>query len=312
MKSALLIVNPVSPNLPSRPQLREAASWLRQRGWQVDWAFTRWPGDATDIAAGAAREGRTLVVVCGGDGTINEAANGLAGSDTPLAVMPAGTANVWAKEAGIPRRAVAALEVDIAGQARRIDLGRASATSGGHEGRYFLLMAGMGLDGQIAASLPLQVKRYAGATAYAITAVRESLRYRGSRVRLMLDGEPLESRLLMMVVGNTRNYAGVTQITRRAYADDGLLDVCLFQGRDTLDIIVHTLRVMVQAHLKASSVLYRRARRVELHSAAPLAVQLDGDFYPGYPSVFEVAPAALTVMVARRDLPLFRRRQPPP
>ncbi|MDP2949414.1 MAG: diacylglycerol kinase family lipid kinase [Chloroflexota bacterium] len=311
MPSALVILNPVSPNLPSRQQLREAASWLRQRGWQADWAFTRAPGDATAIAAGAAREGRSLVVVCGGDGTINEAVNGLAGSDTPLAVIPAGTANVWAKEAGIPRRPVAALEVAIAGQARRIDLGRASRSSGEHEGRYFLLMAGVGLDGQIAASLPLKIKRYAGATAYAITAVRESLRCQGSRVKLVLDGESLDARLLMMVVGNTRNYAGITRITRRAYADDGLLDVCVFQGRDTLDIIVHTLRVIAQAHLKASSVLYRRARRVELHSDAALPVQLDGDFYPGYPSVFEVAPAALTVMVRRRDLPLFRRREPP-
>jgi diacylglycerol kinase (ATP) len=311
MQSATVIVNPVSPNLPSRRHLREAASWLHSQGWQADWAFTRSPGDATVIAARAAQEGRSLVVVCGGDGTINETVNGLAGSQTALAVIPAGTANVWVKEVGIPRQPIAALEVAVRGQARRMDIGRASAPSGERE-RYFFLMAGLGLDGRIAASLSPKVKRYLGATAYALTAVRESLRYRAQRVKLIVDDEPLETRLLMMVVGNTRNYAGITQVTSRAYADDGLLDACIFEGRHTLDIILHTLRVAAQAHLRAGPVLYRRARRLEVHSETPLPVQLDGDFYPGYPTIFEAVPAALTVMVPQKKLPLFRRRKPQP
>ena len=311
MQSATVIVNPVSPNLPSRRHLREAASWLHSQGWQAEWAFTRSPGDATAIAARAAQEGRSLVVVCGGDGTLNEAVNGLAGSETVLAVIPAGTANVWAKEVGIPRQPIAALEVAVRGQARRMDLGRASSPSGEGE-RYFFMMAGLGLDGSIAASLPLNVKRYLGAATYAFMAVGQSLRYRGQRVKLIVDDEPLETRLLMMVVGNTRSYAGITQVTSRAYADDGLLDVCVFQGRHTLDIIFHALRVAAQAHLRASAVLYRRARRLEVHSKTPLPVQLDGDFYPGYPTIFEVVPAAVTVMVAQKKLPLFRRRKPQP
>ena len=311
MQSATVIVNPVAPNLPSRRHLREAASWLHSQGWQADWAFTRSSGDATAMAARAAQQGRSLVVVCGGDGTLNETVNGLAGSETALAVIPAGTANVWAKEVGIPRQPIAALEVTVGGQARRMDLGRASAPPG-EGGRYFFLMAGLGLDGGIAASLPLNIKRYLGATTYAIMAAGQSLRYRGQRVRLIVDGEPLETRLLMMVVGNTRHYAGITQVTPRAYADDGLLDVCIFQGRHTLDIILHTLRVAAQAHLRASPVLYRRVRRLEVHSETPLPVQLDGDFYAGYPTVFEVVPAALTVMVPRKRLPLFRRRKPQP
>ncbi len=309
MQSATVIVNPVAPNLPSRRHLREAASWLRSQGWQADWALTRLPGDATAMAARAAQEGRSLVVVCGGDGTLNEAVNGLAGSETALAVIPAGTANVWAKEVGIPRQPIAALEVAVRGQARRMDLGRASSPSGERE-RYFFMMAGLGLDGSIAASLPLNVKRYLGAATYAFMAVGQSLRYRGQRVKLIVDDEPLETRLLMMVVGNTRGYAGITQVTSRAYADDGLLDVCIFQGRHTLDIIFHTLRVAAQAHVRASPVLYRRVRRLEVHSETPLPAQLDGDFYPGYPTVFEAVPAVLTVMVPQKKLPLFRHQKP--
>jgi len=311
MQSATVIVNPVAPNLPSRRHLREAASWLHSQGWQADWALTRSPGDATAMAARAAQEGRPLVVVCGGDGTLNEAVNGLAGSETALAVIPAGTANVWAKEVGIPRQPIAALEVAVRGQARRMDLGRATSPSGEGE-RYFFMMAGLGLDGSIAASLPLNVKRYLGAATYAFMAVGQSLRYRGQRVKLIVDDEPLETRLLMMVVGNTRGYAGITQVTSRAYADDGLLDVCIFQGRHTLDIIFHTLRVAAQVHVRASPVLYRRVRRLEVHSETPLPAQLDGDFYPGYPTIFEVVPAALMVMVPRKKLPLFRHQKPHP
>jgi diacylglycerol kinase (ATP) len=311
MHSATVIVNPISPNLPSRRHLREAASWLHSQGWHADWALTRSPGDATGMAARAAQQGRSLVIVCGGDGTINEALNGLVGSQTALAVIPAGTANVWAKEVGIPRQPLAALEVAIRGQAKRIDLGRA-CTPSEEAGRYFLLMAGLGLDGRIAASLPANLKRYLGAAAYAVTSVRESLRYRAQRLKLTIDDERLETRLLMMVVGNTRGYAGITQVTSRAYADDGLLDVCIFQGRHTLDIILHTLRVAAQAHLRAGSVLYRRARRLEVHSETPLPVQLDGDVDPGYPTIFEVAPAALTVMVPQTKLPLFRYRKSQP
>jgi len=305
VKSALIIINPVSPNLPSRRHLREAAAWLKAQDWHADWEFTRWAGEATQIAARAASEGRDLVVVCGGDGTISEAVNGLAGSQTPLAVIPAGTANVWAKEVGLPRRPVDALWVALYGHARRMDLGRAGA---GQDKRYFFLMAGVGLDGQIAASLPLEVKRYLGASAYAVTAVRESLRFRGQPVRLLLDGDPYDTHLMMMVVGNTRSYGGVAQVTAGAYADDGLLDVCLFPGEGPLDIIAHTLTVLAKAHLRASSVLYRRVRRVELPEESVLPVQLDGDFCPAYPTVFEAVPAALTVMLPRRSLPLFRRR----
>jgi diacylglycerol kinase (ATP) len=311
MQSATVIVNPVAPNLPSHRHLREAASWLHSQGWQTDWALTHSSGDAIAIAARAAQEERPLVVVCGGDGTLNEAANGLAGSETALAVIPAGTANVWAKEVGISRQPIAALEVAIRGQWKRIDLGRASSPSE-ERGRYFFMMAGLGLDGSIAASLPLNVKRYLGATTYAIMAVGQSLRYRGQRVKLIVDGEPLETNLLMMVVGNTRHYAGVTQVTPRAYADDGLLDACIFQGRHTLDIIFHTLRVAAQAHLRARPVLYRQVRRLEVYSETPLPAQLDGDFYPGYPTVFEVVPAALRVMVPQKRLPLFRHRAPRP
>lgn len=309
-KQATLIVNPAARGLPSQRSLAEALDWLRRRGWQVAVEATQGPGHATSLAAQSAAAGHHLVLVCGGDGTISEVAGGLAGSDTALAVIPAGTARVWAKEARLPRRPLEAARLAVEGEAHRIDLGLAlspgatrpgeSPSKGRADGRYFLLMAGVGLDGRIAQAVSPRAKRYLGATAYALTALREVLRYRGAPVQVRLDQEVVAAQLLMMVVGNTRGYAGITQVARRALADDGLLDVCVFQGGGTASIALHFLRVLAGAHLEARDVVYRQVRRVEVTcpaSGGPLPVQIDGDLAPDSPASFEVAPVALKVML---------------
>jgi diacylglycerol kinase (ATP) len=299
-RETLVIVNPVAHNLPSRKRLDEADRWLRAQGWQVDWQETGAPGRATELAAGAAGQGLPLVFVCGGDGTLNEAANGLVGSVTALATIPAGTVNIWAKEMRIPRRPMAAVKAAIEGERRRVDLGRAGE-------RYFLLMAGYGLDGAIARRVHLGLKTRLGATTYAIAAVREAFRHRSSPVTLRFDGEEHAAQVLMLVAGNTRNYAGLVDITREAQVDDGLLDVCVFQGKGTLDIILHTMRTLFRRHLRSRKVLYRKARRLELAWEEPLPVQLDGDAYEMSPTQVEVVPGALWVAVPRGiRSPLFR------
>ncbi len=253
---------------------------------------TETAGHASDLARKAAELGQSLVIVCGGDGTISEAAHGLAGSETALAVIPAGTARVWAKEAGLPRRSLDAVRVAVEGEARRIDLGRAN-------GRHFFMMAGIGLDGRIAEKVPPRLKRHFGAAAYALVAMRETVRYKGTPTTLRLDDEAISVNLLMMIVGNTRNYAGITQLTPYALADDGLLDVCIFQGDGVKGIAYNALRVMYGNHAGKSDVVYGRVKRVELPTDIRLPIQLDGDFWAGDTKTFEVVPAALTMMLPK-------------
>ena len=299
-KETLVIVNPAAHNLPSRKRLDEADRWLKVQGWQAEWRETEGPGQATELAAAAAERGLPLLFVCGGDGTLNEAANGLAGSDTALATIRAGTANIWAKEMGLPRRPVKAVMAAVEGDRRRIDLGRAGD-------RYFLLMAGYGLDGAIARRVSLGLKSRLGATTYAIAAIREALRHRSSAVTLRFDGEQHSADVLMLVVGNTRNYAGLVEVTREALVDDGLLDVCVFQGKGTVDNNLHALRTIFRRHLRSKKVLYRKTRRLELAWEKPLPVQLDGDAYDRSPTQVEIAPGALWVAVPKGvSSPLFR------
>jgi YegS/Rv2252/BmrU family lipid kinase len=300
-REAMVIVNPAAHNLPSRKRLAEAEAWLKGAGWTVEWRETERPRQAEELAAAAARAGVPLLFVCGGDGTLNEAANGLAGSETTLAPIRAGTVNIWAREIGMPRRPAKAVRLAVGGERRRIDLGRAGD-------RHFLLMAGYGLDGAIARRASLGLKSRLGAAAYALAAIREVFTYRSTPVTLRFDGEEEEAvRLLMLVAGNTRNYAGLVNVTADAQVDDGLLDICVFQGKGTMDILLHALRTLLRRHRKSKKVLYRRARRLDLSWQEPLPVQLDGDEFEGSPETVEVAPRALWVAVPRGlSSPLFR------
>ena len=199
-KEAVLIINPAAHNVPALKLRREAEDWLREAGWRFRWEQTTETGHATRIAARAAAQKIPLVLALGGDGTLNEVANGLAGSETALGTLPAGTSNIWAREAGISRKLVEAVRLMATGERRLIDLGKAGD-------RYFMLFAGIGVDAQITRNVSLDMKRRVGAAAYGVAAFREALRWRSRPVTLRLDGVERRMNVLMAFAGNTRLYA---------------------------------------------------------------------------------------------------------
>lgn len=295
----LIIVNPAAHNAPRRSRLQEANDWLRANGWRADWRETSAPGEATRLAAGAAAAGVPLVFVAGGDGTLSEAVNGLVGSETAIAHIPCGTSNLWAREVGFKRRPVRAVEQAVTGERRRVDVGQAGQT-------YFLLMAGYGIDAAVTQNVSLDVKGRVGAAAYALASVREALRYRGTHMRLRLDQEEVTGHVLMLIAGNTRLYAGITQITPEAVVDDGFLDVRAYLGRGRIDLVRFGLQTLFRRHRGSARVVYRRVREVHMDWEAPLPVQLDGDPCKDSPNHLRVVPASLWVAVpAGLKSPLF-------
>jgi YegS/Rv2252/BmrU family lipid kinase len=271
-KRATIIVNPAAHNALKPKQKERIQAWLRDEMWSVDWFETRAAGDATRLAARAAAEGSPLVLVCGGDGTLNEAVNGLAGTHTAVGIIPAGTVNLWARELGVKRKnKLAALQQALAGEVRRVDLGLAG-------GRYFLCLASYGIDAAVTAGVSKRLKGVLGAAAYAVSSFREALRYRGDVYSLDMDGERMTLSVLMLVVSNTREYAGITQITPEAVVDDGLLDVRVFEGRGRRNIALHALRVLFHLHRKANKVHFRSVHRLKIEGEQPLPLQMDGDY----------------------------------
>jgi YegS/Rv2252/BmrU family lipid kinase len=282
--------------------LRLASAWLEGEGWQTEFVLTQRKGDAVSVAREASASGCDVVVACGGDGTVNEAANGLAGSETALAVIRGGTANVWAKEVGIPREPLAAVRLLKEGRRRRVDLGVVESAAG--ESRYFLLMAGVGVDGHVVGHVPEGLKHRFGAVAYFAYALADGARFRPEPASLTIEGETAEVDLFWLLAGNTRSYGGLLNITHHAVVDDGLLDVYAFTGKSVARKLGMSLRVLTHQHDSAPGIGFRRASEVRLSTPAPVEAQVDGEALGFAPQVIRVAPLSLTVVVpdVRNDL----------
>jgi diacylglycerol kinase (ATP) len=271
-------------------ELAAAASVWRESGWLVELQPTREAGDGRRLAQQAAAQGYDLVVAAGGDGTINEAINGLAGSATAMAPLPLGTLNVWARELRLPLQPRLAAEALLTWQARPIDLGRAGE-------RYFLRMAGIGFDAAITAGVGAQEKRRFGALAYVFRGIGHTVNLRSARARLVIDGRPLRRRVLMVVVGNSQLYGGLVKITHHASIDDGLLDICVIKGDNGLSAVRRLLAILSRRQSRDPEIEYYRARSLQITARRPLPVQVDGDSIGVTPMTFEVVPGALRALL---------------
>jgi YegS/Rv2252/BmrU family lipid kinase len=293
---ALLILNPAAGQHDAGEQLREVVAYLEKQGWAVTLRETRGTHDATTYAREAVAVGCDAVLVVGGDGSLGEAANGLAGSEVALGVLPVGTGNVWARQIGVPlHNPVAAAEAMADGEVRRIDLGRAN-------GRYFLLWAGIGFDARVTQELETtdrELKRRLGIPAFILRGIVVALSFVGTRARLEIDGRRVRGRLIMAVISNARLYGAILPIAPEARLDDGLLDVIVFRGSDFLATTRHFIAAVFGQHLHEHHVSYYPARRVLVRAAKPMPVQADGDPIGATPMEFTVVPRALRVIVPR-------------
>jgi diacylglycerol kinase (ATP) len=288
--NAVLIHNPASRNTLAPRQLDAVLAYARARGWTIDLVATERAGHATEIARDAVARGVDTVVVNGGDGSINEAANGLAGSDAALGVLPGGTANIWAKEIGVSRDPLKAIAAMVDGERRRVDLGRAGD-------RYFLLMAGVGLDGVVVPRTSAGLKRRIGAAAFVLAGVVAAIRTRPWSTSMTVDGADVETPLYLAVLGNTRLYGGVVRIAHRAVADDGRLDAVIMR-RGGLHVIADGVRLLFRRHDRSPNVRYARVQAFDIRTPG-IPVQVDGEYHAETPMRIEAVPGALTVIVPR-------------
>lgn len=286
----LLIVNPKAGRRKVSP-LEEITRALRQPFVELSTHLTSGPGDATVAARQAAQDGYELVVAAGGDGSLNEVANGLVGTEVELGLVPVGTENVLARELGVPLNASHACRHLLDKVPRWIDVGRAAD-------RYFVCFAGIGFDAHVAHNLDPQRKASLGAVAYFLTSFERIGSYRKSArtASLKVDGQEVSSSYWMMLVGNIQNYGGGLKPAPRARMDDGLLDLCVYPVTG----YPATVRQMVSTrgghHLALPGMLYYQARKIEISTEPVEQIQLDGDPWTGTtPLTIEVVPRSLKV-----------------
>jgi YegS/Rv2252/BmrU family lipid kinase len=277
---------------------------LDARGITVDSIATTGPGHAGEIARRAVDRGADLILVAGGDGTINEAVNGMVNSCVPLGILPAGTANVLANELGIGRTMEHAAGILADSVKERVALGVISSQTE-ESRRHFLLMAGVGLDADIVYHLNQRMKEAFGKVAYWIGGFSKL----GRRIpEFTVRAEGREYRASFALLSRVRNYGGDLEIAPTISLLDDEFEMVLFEGESSLEFLKYMLAVVVhrQRNMRGITILRTRHAMFSAPEHSQVHLQVDGEYAGLAPACVEIVPSALTLLVP----PNFRARRP--
>jgi diacylglycerol kinase (ATP) len=254
--------------------------------------LTSHSAEAEALARRAAEEGFRKIVAAGGDGTVNEVVNGIAGTSVALGLLPIGTVNVFAMELGLPSRNLELCWDIIKGEnVRLVDLPSAN-------GRFFVQLAGVGLDAQVVKETSLAFKRNFGPLSYLISAAQIAAR---QPPKLFIESESTSvDEASFVLIGNGRLYGGPFPFFKHAIIDDGLFDVVLFKRLGYLEIIKYLQDVVFSPDIRAPDIEYFQTRYLRVTSAQDVPLELDGELAGGCPIDFSIHKKGLRVL-ARLD-----------
>jgi diacylglycerol kinase (ATP) len=246
------------------------------------------PGEAEILARHVVQEGFEKIVAAGGDGTIHEVVNGLANSTATLGLLPIGTVNVFAMELGLPSNNLDFCWDIIQGDhTRLVDLPSANE-------KYFVQLAGVGLDAQVVKETSARLKRNFGPLSYLISAAQVASR-RPPRLFIESEDTSVEEGSFVLV-GNGRRYGGPFPFFKQAVIDDGLLDVVVFKQLGYLEIIKYLQDVFFSSEIRLPEVEYFQTRALRVTSEQHVPVELDGELVGACPVEFQMRERALRVL----------------
>jgi YegS/Rv2252/BmrU family lipid kinase len=286
-RGILIIYNPAAGQ-SRRGRLDAVIAELQSAGAAPRLLPTMRAGDAESFARAATQGGVDLVLAAGGDGTINEVANGLAGSSLPMAICPLGTANVLAAEIGLPICARAIVAAALHGPIVPICLGRAND-------RRFLMMVGAGFDAQVVAGVNPWLKRRLGKGAYMLEVLRQIGRYSFPRLRVVIDGAAFTA--ASVVIAKGRLYGGAHLLAPKANLTEPDFQICLFQSSGPWAVLRYGLALLL-GRLPARADLRQIAgRNVRVEGPSGDPVQGDGELIARLPLDVAIAPERLNLVM---------------
>lgn len=335
MKTSRIIYNPMSGRPGRRAQnVRAMQRLLDARGIFAEADATAGPGDATRLAHQAVAEQVELVIAYGGDGTVNEVIQGLAGSHTPLAIWPGGTSNVVARDLALPLNIEQLAEIFANGKTKRIALGRATSGSafgvqslalpGANyhkerqdqrqelkadslvtlttpnseprtSGRYFLMMAGIGLDASVARGVNMRLKRRTGELAYWLSGGKHLLTWQPEIFSLEVDGRSFESAFAL--IGNGKGYGGGMMMTPNAKLDESLFEVYILPPLANNLSYLRALVACMRGKPESAGAVLVKGKHITANSSSQPWVEADGEIIGPLPMTFEIVADALSVIV---------------
>ena len=309
MKRARVILNPSSGRERGPEHLELLNTTLKAHFDEVTVAVTAGDGDAERAAAVAVTDGCEALFVAGGDGTLNEAINGLAAAGVldqiAVGIVPFGTGNDFAAALGVPLETEAALQVLLAGRELRVDLGEVN-------GRVFVNTSGGGFIGEVSVAVTPQLKTIAGRLAYLIGGAQALMEFEPVQATITIEpgAVRLTHDLYAFAVCNSRLIGGGRLIAPNAIIDDGLLDVCLIEGMSALEFIALARKVAQGGHVEDPRVLYFQASAVDLQLSRDVNVNTDGEAFTGQRCEYRVRPRAARFLAG--DAPFAAERSPNP
>jgi YegS/Rv2252/BmrU family lipid kinase len=302
MADTFVIVNPASGSGKTGRRWPGLDARMRAEGGEFDVEFTREPGHAEHLARTAAAGGAQAVIVVGGDGTLNEVVNGLIADDAPIrdvaiGILPVGTASDFARAMGMPRDALsAAIHLLRSARPEPLDVGRIDCVLGGQSStRYFVNVAGLGFDGEVADRVN-RAGKSGGMLTYQIALLQNLGAYQNKHARVTIDGQTREGAMNSVIVANSRYFGGGMFIAPNARWDDGRFDVILLGDFGKLEVVANLPRLYRGTHLTHPKVTELRATEVKVEAHERMFIQAEGELAGEAPATFRVLPGVLKIL----------------
>jgi len=303
----VFLVNPAAANGSTGRRWPEIAHQAAGVGLEGDALLSERRGHLGELAREAALGGARLLVVVGGDGSISEVVNGLAGIESPpaVALIPRGTGGDFVRTFAIPNDIAAAARVALTGDTRSIDLGRVDYRSwdGGDGSSLFANVASAGMSGAIAQRANDTSKALGAKASYLWATFAVFAGWSAVETRLTVDDESREGRMFDVVVANGRFFGGGMKMCPDAAPDDGLLDVVTIGDVTKRDLVMTMPKIYRGTHLPHPKAEALRGRVVTVETDEPVPVELDGEQPGTTPARFEVLPGALQLRVPAQQQP---------
>lgn len=301
----ILIGNPVAGRCALK-KIDKAVRTIKDKGLNVRLMLTGKRGDAELFAKQISQQsavssqqsnppftkkggGRIMIIAAGGDGTYNEIINGIAGTDVPMAILPLGTTNVLAKELGIPEDVDKALYVALNGKSHKICLGKISLLS---ITRYFILMVGIGYDGETVYSVDNRIKKYSGKGAFIWSGLNTLLSWNPDKLTFNIDSKPCKG--YSAIICNASKYAGNFKVAPDAKMNEPCLYAFIMHGKKRSDIVRYVSGIVRGKHLGLKDITYQQVEKIEIEGDAH--IQIDGDYLGKTPARIEIVPDALRLI----------------
>lgn len=287
----IFIVNPAAGKGRTLKFIPEIREYFDAEGMEYTIEVTEYPGHATEIAARYASKESCRIYSVGGDGTLNEVLNGMAGGKCTLAVIPSGSGNDFIRSITDKKDFSSILKETVHGSERTIDLAKVN-------GRYYLNISSMGFDALVVYNM-LKFKKVplvTGSVAYILGILSTIIGYSNNDLKVTIDGNSTKMKSLLVAVANGKYCGGGMLASPHSRIDDGLLDICLIGEKNRITVFKLFPKYMKGTHGEIEGVSFVRGKKVEIESSRQIAMHVDGEVSLVSRAEFEIIPGGIKII----------------